>query len=214
MGDQRAGGGADDDNKNGQESYRHIFRRLTALNQAPYHTMQEAADRLSQEIQALTDCRASLILSSQKATSGSEQGQWTLSLPVCFYEKCYGKLQIMCVDGQPALPALPDSVTPLLAELCGWLLYTWEITTWLQQFREQFVPAAREPLTKREAQVLALMEQRLSDLLIAQSLFITVTTVHTYQRTIYSKLGVHGKLEAILVGWLQGLFSPRMETQL
>lgn len=99
MGDQRAGGGADDDNKNGQERYRHIFRRLMALSQVSYHTMQEAADRLSQEIQALTDCRALLILSPQKATSGSEQGQWAMSLPVCFYEKCYGKLQIMCVDG-------------------------------------------------------------------------------------------------------------------
>lgn len=165
-------------------------------------------------MQALTHCRASLILSSQKATNGSDQEQWALCLPVCFHEKCYGKLQIMCMGGQPALPALPDSVAHSLAELCGWLLYTWEIAIRLQQFREQFVPAARQPLTKREAQVLTLMGQRLSDLLIAQALFITVTTVHTYQRTIYSKLGVHGKQEAILVSWLQGMSSPQMETQL
>jgi len=213
MRDQQADDGVDD-GRDGQEIYRHIFMRLMTLGQASYRNMQEATDRLSQEILALTDRRASFTLSPQTPTYEEEKAPYALSLPVCFRDKWYGRLQIAGLDGQPTLPALPHSITHLLAEICGTVLYTCDITIMVQQFREQFDLAACQPLTKREEQVLALMGQRLSDLKIAQALFITVTTVHTYQRNIYHKLGTHGKQEAILVSWLQGMFSPQMETQL
>ncbi|MGB8343536.1 MAG: LuxR C-terminal-related transcriptional regulator [Ktedonobacteraceae bacterium] len=203
MRDQQA-----DDGRDGQEIYRHIFMRLITLGQASYRNMQEATDRLSQEILALTDRRASFTLSPQTPTYEGEKAPYALSLPVCFRDKWYGRLQIAGLDGQPTLPAFPRSVAYPLAEMCGWLLFICEITVFLEQFRDRFDLAACQPLTKREEQALALMGQRLSDLKIAQALFITVTTVHTYQRNIYHKLGVHGKQEAILVGWLLGLFAP------
>lgn len=203
----------DDDGRDGQEMYRHIFRRLMALSQASYRNMEEVTDRLSQEMLAMTGRRASLILTPRTATYEGKERVVALSFPICCRDKWYGRLQIACLDGQPAFPALPYSVAHLLAEMCGVVLYTCEITVSLQRFRDQFDLTACQPLTKRETEVFVLMKKRLSDQKIAQALSIRVTTVCTYQRTIYSKLGVRNKQDAILVGWLLEMFSPSMEKQ-
>ena len=54
-----------------------------------------------------------------------------------------------------------------------------------------------EPLTERELQVLRLLRTELSAKEIADELFVAVSTVRSHIKSIYSKLDVHNRLEAI-----------------
>ena len=54
-----------------------------------------------------------------------------------------------------------------------------------------------ESLSERELEVLRLLNSRLSVPEIAEELMVSPSTVRTHVRVIYSKLGVHGRLEAI-----------------
>jgi LuxR family maltose regulon positive regulatory protein len=54
-----------------------------------------------------------------------------------------------------------------------------------------------EPLTERERQVLRLLAADLSSTEVAEELVLAVSTVRSYIKTIYSKLDVHSRREAI-----------------
>jgi LuxR family maltose regulon positive regulatory protein len=54
-----------------------------------------------------------------------------------------------------------------------------------------------EPLTGREIEVLRLLAERLSNREIGRRLFISVPTVKSHTRSIYGKLGVHDREEAV-----------------
>lgn len=56
---------------------------------------------------------------------------------------------------------------------------------------------ARSPLTPREKEVVALLVSGASTRAIAEQTSLTVATVHTYLKRIYSKLGVHSRVELI-----------------
>lgn len=56
---------------------------------------------------------------------------------------------------------------------------------------------ARSPLTRREKEVVALLVSGASTRGIAEQTGLTVATVHTYLKRIYSKLGVHSRVELI-----------------
>jgi len=54
-----------------------------------------------------------------------------------------------------------------------------------------------EPLSNRELEVLHLLTSSLTGPQIADELFISLGTFQTHTKRIYSKLGVHNRLEAI-----------------
>jgi DNA-binding NarL/FixJ family response regulator len=54
-----------------------------------------------------------------------------------------------------------------------------------------------EHLTRRESEVLALLAQGLSNGQIAEKLVLSVVTVNSYLRSIYSKLGVSSRTGAV-----------------
>jgi len=54
-----------------------------------------------------------------------------------------------------------------------------------------------EPLTERELEVLRLLTTRLSSTEMAEKLFISVNTVRSHIRSIYNKLDVHSRHEAV-----------------
>ncbi|MBV7331212.1 LuxR C-terminal-related transcriptional regulator [Chloroflexi bacterium TSY] len=56
---------------------------------------------------------------------------------------------------------------------------------------------AHEPLTERELQALRLLATDLSPREIANEMIVSVNTVRTYTKYIYSKLDVHSRVEAI-----------------
>jgi DNA-binding CsgD family transcriptional regulator len=53
------------------------------------------------------------------------------------------------------------------------------------------------PLTQREKQVVSLLVAGASTRTIAEKSNLTVATVHTYLKRIYSKLGVHSRVELV-----------------
>jgi DNA-binding CsgD family transcriptional regulator len=55
----------------------------------------------------------------------------------------------------------------------------------------------RTPLTKREKEVVSLLVSGASTRQIAEQTKLTVATVHTYLKRIYSKLGVHSRVELV-----------------
>jgi DNA-binding CsgD family transcriptional regulator len=55
----------------------------------------------------------------------------------------------------------------------------------------------RTPLTKREKEVVSLLVSGASTRTIAEQTKLTVATVHTYLKRIYSKLGVHSRVELV-----------------
>jgi LuxR family maltose regulon positive regulatory protein len=54
-----------------------------------------------------------------------------------------------------------------------------------------------EPLSERELQVLRLLQSAMTSEEISRELFVSVNTARSHIRNIYSKLAVHGRIEAI-----------------
>jgi len=54
-----------------------------------------------------------------------------------------------------------------------------------------------EPLSERELEVLQLIAEGLSNQEIATRLFLSLHTVKTHTRNIYSKLNAHNRTEAV-----------------
>lgn len=65
-----------------------------------------------------------------------------------------------------------------------------------------------EPLTSREMEVLELLTQRLTNKEIAARLVISPGTVKTHTISIYAKLDVHGRRQAVIKARELGLISP------
>ncbi len=70
-------------------------------------------------------------------------------------------------------------------------------------------PELIEPLTKRELEVLALLEQRLSNKEIAARLFITPSTAKLHTLHIYQKLQVNTRRAAVAKAQSLGLLGSR-----
>jgi DNA-binding NarL/FixJ family response regulator len=66
-------------------------------------------------------------------------------------------------------------------------------------------PGAHLGLTRREAELLALLGQGISPGEAAQQLGVTSETVRTHTRNIYRKLGVGDRAAAVAVAWREGL---------
>lgn len=63
-------------------------------------------------------------------------------------------------------------------------------------------------LTGREAEILQLIAEGLTNAAIAQRLFISVNTVRNHVQSLLAKLGAHSKLEALSVAVRRGLITP------
>jgi DNA-binding NarL/FixJ family response regulator len=68
-------------------------------------------------------------------------------------------------------------------------------------------PGRREGLTDRESEILALITQGMSNSQVAALTFLSPNTVKSYIRTIYRKIGVESRTQAVLWGVHHG-FTP------
>jgi DNA-binding CsgD family transcriptional regulator len=64
-------------------------------------------------------------------------------------------------------------------------------------------------ITPRESRVLELLATGSSYLEIARELRIELNTVRTHIRSLYEKLGVGNRAEAVNLGWSFGFLRPR-----
>jgi DNA-binding NarL/FixJ family response regulator len=68
----------------------------------------------------------------------------------------------------------------------------------VQSFRQPSpTPRADEGLSKRESEVLDCVARGFTDKEVADALGLSVTTIRSYLKTIYSKLHVHSRLQAV-----------------
>jgi DNA-binding NarL/FixJ family response regulator len=70
----------------------------------------------------------------------------------------------------------------------------------------EFWPGARLGLTQRESEVLGLMVRGLSNRVIAQRLYISEETVKSHTQSIYRKLEVSDRAQAIATALREGIF--------
>lgn len=87
--------------------------------------------------------------------------------------------------------------------------------------RDDFMSEVRDRLdltsiTPREKQVVALLASGLSTPLIGKELKLTTSTVHTYLKRIYAKMGVHSRIELVakVTGTLQEVKEEIEETKI
>ena len=64
-----------------------------------------------------------------------------------------------------------------------------------------------DPLTKREQEILLLLTDKLSNLEIATRLYISTGTVKRHTNSLYSKLGVHNRRDAVAKATGLGILS-------
>jgi len=103
-----------------------------------------------------------------------------------------------------SLHAGGSPMTPIIARQ---LLARWQATTAApaRPDPQRAEPAASDPLSRREREVLDLIARGFTYGEIAQQFGLSVTTVQTHVRNIYGKLGVHNKTEAVYEARLAGL---------
>lgn len=193
--------------------YSQLFMRLLSVGQVLCEQTQGVADRFCQEVALVTQGRAQLFIRYQKSLGRAElfPPATSVSFPVQFRNIIYGSLYIASDPVQPASLALPLAIAHLLAQTCGCLLYTFELSAFLQGQPRRLDHQVQGTLTKREREVLILMCRGYDQKAIARALSIAPATVDKHRQQIYKQLGVHCERDALLAAYLFGLFSPLEE---
>jgi DNA-binding CsgD family transcriptional regulator len=192
--------------------YIDIFDHLFQSCQTLYGQKQNVAEQFCQEVELATQKKASLCLSEKEQAPDEEKKTFLvdkgfISFPVQGPSFFYGYLKIRPRSEQSRTPSLPLDVSFLLAEACGWLLNALDISMFLLVSSDNHLPSSSVSLTKREKEVLQLMNKGYNHKEIAEKLHIAPKTVIKHKQHIYYELGVHNERDALLKAYQTGLFS-------
>src|SRR5260370_6924078 len=198
-------------------SYIQMFEFLISFGQILCGQTHGVANRLCQEVTYATQGRTQLLLRRPELAAKERVSSCPLfvSFPVQFRDRVYGTIDVTSAPSSGPVtstgPALPLPVARLLAQICGWLLYMFELTAFLQGQSQQPDLEAYKSLTKRERDVLALICRGCDQEAIAEALTITPQTSKNHHQQLYRRLGVHDEQALLLVAYQVGFFSPLEE---
>jgi len=196
------------------EDYTQLIVDILSFGQMLCKQTHNVGEQLCQEVMHATQGRARLRLPCQNSsTEPSASLPVSVSFPVQFNNRTYGTLDIAPDSAHPASPALPLPVSQLLAHTCGSLLYTLELSAFIEGQCQRLDCQDPEHLTKREREVLELICRGYDQEAIATRLYIAPATVDTYRKRICGKLGVHCERYIPLAAYQTSLFSILHETR-
>ena len=195
------------------EEFTQLIEDLLNLGQTVYQQIHLVGEDICQEVMRATQGNARLFLPYQDS-SAEQPVPFTISVsfPVQFRHRTYGRMDIAPDPDRPGSPALPLPVAQLLANTCGSLLYSLELTAFIEGQCQRLDAQVPERLTKRERDVLELIRQGCNQSAIATQLHIAPATVDTYRKRICEKLGVHSERDIPLAAYQAGLFSVLNES--
>ena len=197
---------------NGTNIVTHVqyFLHLLNIGHQLQGQTQGVSNRLCQEVELITQGCAQLVLHYQGLSQRAQlpSPSQAAGFPVQFGDLNYGTLYVALDPAQPTHPMIPAKVADLLAQLCGILLYAFEVSALLQVQYQHLEHHAYESLTKRQREVLTLLCHRCDREEIAKELSIAPATVDTHRQHIYVRLGIHNDRDVLLAAYQAGLFSP------
>ena len=190
------------------EDYIQLIENLLSMGQTVYKQLHEVGEGLYQEVIRATGGRARLFLPGQDPSIDQPVPfPVAVSFLLQFRNRTYGRLDIAPDATHPASPALPLHVAQLLANTCGSLLYTLEMTVFIEGQCQRLDSQVPVRLTKREQEILERICQGDDQQAIATQLHIAPATVQTHRKRICEKLGVHTERDIPLAAYRANLFS-------
>jgi len=190
------------------EDFTQLIVDLLSFGQTLCKKTHGIGERLCHEVVRATQGKARLLLPFQDSSNGRRfPFSVSVSFPVQFRQRIYGRLEIAPDSAHPGSPAIPLPVAQVIAHTCGSLLYALELSAFVDGQCQRLDSQVSGHLTRREQEVLALICRGNDQRAIATMLSITPTTVDTYRKHICWKLGVHSERDIPLAAYQAGLFS-------
>ena len=187
--------------------YEQLISRLYDLNEEMFGQSTGVIERISQEITCLS--RGYLAVRwHRRGEAPPRSGPLSplSSVPVQYGGRYYGELVSAVDPARSAIPHVPLEKTQVVANICGWLIYSLEVAALLKNQRP--VSQHFKPLRPREREILVLMSLQYNEQAIADALHIAPKTVQKHQENIFKRLDVHAAHHAVLSGFLMAQFSP------
>lgn len=190
-------------------TYDLLVLRLLHIGQELLGQKHGVFDRFSQEITLATQGKVHLTFNHQYPEQPSAS-ELAYRFPIQFKERFYGLLSIAPDPADSLTPSIALVTASLLAQLCGWLLYTIEVAALMPELGKPYAHAyqARRKLTKRERDTLALICQGYGQQAIADLLHISPATVRKYREHIYAQFDIHEEYDIWFAAFSVGLFYP------
>lgn len=181
---------------------------LLTMAQSLCGQTEGVAERFCREVQRVTQGAVQLSLEHPSLPEESHMEHLLASFPVKFGEFSYGRLHVFAHPTQSCTPMMPLALAHSVALICGWLLYTFEISALIQGQTPQEANSICLRLTRRQRQIVVLMLHGYDQDTISEKLCISPATVNKHRQNIYQELGVHDEIKALLVAYQAGLVSP------
>ena len=190
-------------------AYDQVLSHLFHIGETLLGETEGVFERFSREIALVTRGQVQLLLYQENAEQ-SPPPQSPFRFLIFFKNRFYGALLIAPDPANPVSPVIPLETATMLAQACGWLLYSIEVTALLPELRQPYAltDKARASWPENEAAVLALMCQGYLTKEIATMLHIAPATVRKYRERLYRRLDVHSEREAVFAAFATGLFYP------
>src|SRR5947209_19929894 len=129
---------------------------LLSFGQTLCKHRHRVGERLCKEVVRATQGSARLLLPCLDSSNERYVAfPVSVSFPVRFRNRIFGTLEIAPDSTHPASPALPLPVAQLLANTCGSILYTLELSAFIEGQCQRLDSQISGHLTRREQEVLA-----------------------------------------------------------